>query len=119
MRKIIYRGLNNHKKWIFGSLVYTENFQTRIYFETENERIDWSYVDPASVGVFTGVNDKNGTPIFEGDVIEYTNILTGATHVVCVFWNESNHCIVGLLLFLQDKTVFTIEVIGNSYTVKK
>ena len=43
-------------------------------------------VDPSTVGQFTGLTDRNGVKIFEGDVIEYTdrcNDWLGAVKYAC------------------------------------
>lgn len=34
MRKILFRGKSNTDVWVYGSLVYSDNIQPAIYFET-------------------------------------------------------------------------------------
>lgn len=74
MRPIKFRAKTNTGRWIYGGLVYSDNIEPAIYFEVGNKvykRIDWAYVDPATVGQFTGLTDRNGTEIYEGDILLY------------------------------------------------
>ncbi|MDE7194117.1 MAG: hypothetical protein K2O14_09135, partial [Oscillospiraceae bacterium] len=67
----IWRGKRvNNGEWAFGCLVRSSNKTMIFVFDEKTNQMSGTEVDPSTLGECTGLHDKNGELVFEGDIVK-------------------------------------------------
>lgn len=130
--QIIFRGYNlKNQKWLYGYYLVNRGLHFICPEGISNPLASWEdfVVEEESVGEYTGLKDRNGKEIYEGDIVKaplldpiFGDILSDAFDNVAIsFYNGS--FIVAYYngrhkIYLQD-LFDKIEVIGNIYENKE
>ena len=114
-------------KFVYGSLVFvkendkSENELPHIVISYGPDTFDWFKVEPETVGQFTGMTDKNGTKIFEGDILNEPS--ASKDDIYQVFWDEDrfSFCVKNGYgeYYLDGICQSRCEVIGNIHDNKE
>lgn len=98
MREILFRGKRlDNGEWVDGNLFIPDlpDKPTQICMGTNVVRITFD-IDPETVGQYTGLTDKNGKKIFEGDVLRPFD-----NEMVVVSWID-HYSTLGLMVYITN-----------------
>jgi len=111
MRTIEFRGKETAtEQWIYGYYVKDPIGKSRIYYQPfpDASSNTYHFVHPETVGQFTGLTDKNGTKIFEGDRITDEATIMIVKYINGAFYATWGNCKV----LLSELT--TIQIIHDN-----
>lgn len=127
MREIIFRGKRpDNGEWLYGFPVTDQGIKcgtpncvckhdgsdvyVMYFWDYDSHEFDEFDVDPETVGQYTGKDDCNGKPMFEGDIVK-----TNLGHIQTIEWSN-DYCAFVCIEKGYDKPCqvdILDEIIGN------
>ncbi len=121
MREIKFRAKDTGGEWHYGDLELPRNSEGNPYIHAykENGEYDRQYpINDDTIGQFTGLYDKNGREIYEGDIIHLDcvgNFIVGYNKEFCSFELRTQLNDGGYVDKLWSMDCKRYEIVGNIY----
>ncbi|WP_281196735.1 YopX family protein [Alistipes communis] len=112
MREIKFRGKRlDNGVWVEGSLLQ-DDYGVCMIVEFVDHHEQWHEVDPDTVGQYTGMKDKNGEEICEGDIVEWENMM-GTKMCSVIAYRGRGFCFVDAHNKPEEIWCYVFKKIGN------